>query len=190
MSEYSYWKRHSDRSNETHTRRRHEVRLAVLKAYGNAQCAICGFDDIRALEIDHINGGGEKHRQQLCGTNLLQILYREGFPDKDKYRVLCRNCNWIAFIEMKDKNKKSVTYSNKNYWPPSIIGHAVSLYSDGRHSGGIGAKEAFAMAVEKYNSTAQVKFVLPLSCCNDRAAGILRDMRKRALKNPEKYRWN
>jgi hypothetical protein len=32
------------------------------------KCVWCGFDDIRALQIDHINGGGNKHLRQYNGN--------------------------------------------------------------------------------------------------------------------------
>ncbi len=46
------------------------------------------------LSVDHINGGGRKHREKLGGgTAFFLWLKEKGFP-KDEYRLLCMNCNW------------------------------------------------------------------------------------------------
>src|SRR5208283_3808686 len=44
-------------------------KLEVLTHYsdGLPTCNKCGFIDIRALSIDHINSGGTKHRKELGG---------------------------------------------------------------------------------------------------------------------------
>jgi len=56
----------------------------------------CGFTDIRALQIDHINGGGTKEfKQKNSGGIYKHIL---GLPlDKVhvNYQILCANCNRI-----------------------------------------------------------------------------------------------
>ena len=66
------------------------------------KCALCGFTDIRALQIDHVNGGGtrEHHRRKPDGNNWRRIClskyYRLVVEDQTgKYQLLCANCNWI-----------------------------------------------------------------------------------------------
>jgi hypothetical protein len=45
------------------------------------------------LSIDHVEGGGNKHRLIVgYGTTFYEWLENEGFP-KDGYRLLCLNCN-------------------------------------------------------------------------------------------------
>lgn len=66
------------------------LRSSVINAYGGV-CACCGEREKDFLTIDHINGGGTKHRKQLHGKVYAQ-LRRSGFPPG--YRVLCWNCNW------------------------------------------------------------------------------------------------
>lgn len=55
-------------------------------------CNRCGFSDKRALQFDHVNGGGyadrKKHRGQAMYRNILSTA-GAGF------QVLCANCNWI-----------------------------------------------------------------------------------------------
>lgn len=80
-------------------------KIDVLKAYSKdpfkPACVKCGFDDYRALQIDHINGNGAKHRREL-GTNYLYTwLRKNGYPEG--FQVLCANCNWIK----RDENHES-----------------------------------------------------------------------------------
>ena len=62
------------------------------------QCSVCGFSDIRALQFDHINGGGDK-----TGRSYYKYI---SDPDiKLKLQVLCANCNWIKRHENKEHRK-------------------------------------------------------------------------------------
>ncbi len=65
----------------------------VLQALGN-RCACCGEDNIVFLTVDHINNDGykEKKNGRRSGRALWSRVRAEGFP-KDKYRILCFNCN-------------------------------------------------------------------------------------------------
>jgi hypothetical protein len=72
-----------------------EQRLIVLKHYSNntLSCACCGESHYEFLCIDHINGGGNKHRKTLSkqGNNLGRWLLKNNFPEG--FQVLCHNCN-------------------------------------------------------------------------------------------------
>lgn len=69
-------------------------KLDILSHYSNGdiRCVHCGFDDIRALSIDHIDGGGASHRK-MTGNDIYGWLKRNGYPDG--YQVLCMNCQLI-----------------------------------------------------------------------------------------------
>lgn len=69
-------------------------KIGILSHYSNGlmKCAHCGFDDIRALSIDHIGGGGAPHRR-MTGNDVYGWLKRNGFPKG--YQVLCMNCQLI-----------------------------------------------------------------------------------------------
>lgn len=71
-------------------------RLRVLAHYSNGTlaCACCGETAYEFLSIDHINGGGRKHHQELQrrGMTVARELIEQGFPSG--FRVLCMNCNW------------------------------------------------------------------------------------------------
>jgi len=56
------------------------------------KCVRCGFTDYRALQVDHVNGGGWKEHSQ----NRHMYYYLQVMKDTTgKYQLLCANCNWI-----------------------------------------------------------------------------------------------
>jgi hypothetical protein len=68
-----------------------ETRKKILEKFGN-QCVMCGFNDVRALQIDHVNGGGRKEIKGMSPVSYLKKV----LGDKDgHYQVLCANCNFI-----------------------------------------------------------------------------------------------
>lgn len=76
---------------------RRNLKNQVLDRYGNG-CVRCGFDDIRALQIDHVNNNGAEERKALGGQNVsgwrfYQHLVANNLPDG--YQTLCANCNMI-----------------------------------------------------------------------------------------------
>lgn len=69
------------------------VSREAIDHYGG-KCACCKENRREFLAIDHIGGGGEKHRKQLGmrgGANFYQWLRTRGYPPG--FRVLCHNCN-------------------------------------------------------------------------------------------------
>jgi hypothetical protein len=85
-----------------------KVKFTVLSHYGNNKCACarCGFDDIRALSIDHINNNGNTHRNTgslFRGTNFYHWLKNNNYPEG--YQTLCMNCQFIK----RDEYKESLT---------------------------------------------------------------------------------
>jgi hypothetical protein len=54
---------------------------------------------MRALSIDHINGGGTAHVRALGihPSDFYQWLKDHGYPEG--FQVLCMNCNWIKKAE-------------------------------------------------------------------------------------------
>lgn len=66
-------------------------RRRVLDHYGGA-CACCGEDTFEFLAIDHKDGGGNKHRDEVGrGNKLVDWIIVNGFPPL--FQVLCHNCN-------------------------------------------------------------------------------------------------
>jgi len=66
----------------------------VFEHYGNT-CACCGESNLKFLSVDHINGGGCKHRKQTKGK-ICVWLYKNNFPKG--FQILCFNCNWGKHI--------------------------------------------------------------------------------------------
>jgi hypothetical protein len=63
-----------------------------IAEYGG-KCECCAETASEFLTIDHIKGGGTKHRKAIGPTSqLIRILKRQGWP-KGEYRLLCMNCN-------------------------------------------------------------------------------------------------
>ena len=78
---------------------RHRLRLYFMDLHGG-RCSRCGFSDTRALQIDHVNGGGV---QELRRLGYKEFLWRVVDPAFSKdYQVLCANCNWIK----RDENRE------------------------------------------------------------------------------------
>jgi len=73
---------------------RKNLKLRVLNYYsdGMMKCSCCGESNIEFLTIDHINGGGSKHRKQIGANNINRWLIKNNFPVG--YRILCMNCNF------------------------------------------------------------------------------------------------
>lgn len=82
---------------ERNRKRNNEIRYVCLGHYSNGlvQCNCCGEKQIKFLALDHINGGGNKHRKQIGikgkGGNIYLWIIRENFPNG--FQVLCHNCN-------------------------------------------------------------------------------------------------
>ena len=69
------------------------------------KCVRCGFADPRALQIDHINGGGSK---LLSHRRCTSFYYRQVALDPEAqkhYQTLCANCNWIKRAENHEINQ-------------------------------------------------------------------------------------
>jgi hypothetical protein len=73
--------------------KRFQIKIKVMKEYGN-KCACCGEDQIEFLTIDHINNDGAIERKTISsgGHNFYSWLLKNNCP-KDKYQILCFNCN-------------------------------------------------------------------------------------------------
>ena len=70
--------------------------LAMYGRDDKPVCVRCGFDDIRALCIDHIENDGKEHRKWV-GKHIYKWLIDNNFPAG--FQTLCMNCNWIKYRE-------------------------------------------------------------------------------------------
>ena len=92
------------------SRARAKLKGDVIRHYSNGTmtCLWCGFGDIRALSIDHINGNGakEKRDKNWSGAKFYVRLRQLGYPEG--YQVLCMNCQWIK----RTKNEETRKYKS------------------------------------------------------------------------------
>ena len=58
---------------------------------GKNECNCCGEKIFDFLTIDHINGGGRKHKKKLNISHINLWLMRNNFPKG--FQILCMNCN-------------------------------------------------------------------------------------------------
>lgn len=76
-------------------RRNDRLKASTFERYGGSRCVCCGVEDLVFLTIDHVNGGGTKHRKTSKlggGAKFYRWLRLQGYPAG--YQVLCFNCNF------------------------------------------------------------------------------------------------
>jgi hypothetical protein len=81
----------------------------LYEILGN-KCCRCGFSDERALQIDHINGGGchiQMERNKRCTYSYYRMLALNKDTPKH-FQLLCANCNWIKRYENNEINQHKV----------------------------------------------------------------------------------
>lgn len=105
------WREEHRMSNRDATRRYNQrIKLEVITHYGGGKsaCVKCGFNDIRALSIDHIEGKGAEHRKIVgSGVGFYRWLKKHDYPEG--FQTLCMNCQSIKRAENKEfsNGKKS-----------------------------------------------------------------------------------
>lgn len=62
-------------------------------------CVVCGFDDERALQFDHIHGDGKTDWKKNNRHGYLTHVLNSVMAKEDKFQLLCANCNWIKRFE-------------------------------------------------------------------------------------------
>ena len=86
-----YAKEYPDAGRIRVKRYQRKLREQVLAHYGH-KCVCCGEDTYEFLAIDHIDGGGNKHRKEVgYGATFYLWVIKNNFPKG--LQVLCHNCN-------------------------------------------------------------------------------------------------
>jgi len=94
------WSKENKNKVNRWARLRHQkIRREVLVLLGN-KCTRCGFDNWKALQIDHINGGGRQDIESFS-SNVAYLSAVKASVEKqeNKYQLLCANCNQIKRYE-------------------------------------------------------------------------------------------
>ena len=93
-----YREKHTYEIKEREKKYRHGLKTQCLIHYGGnpPRCVCCDETHIEFLTIDHINGGGNKHRRELFGVKVggwhfNLWLIKNNFPEG--YQIMCFNCN-------------------------------------------------------------------------------------------------
>lgn len=88
-------------------------------SYGMNCCACCGEYEMDFLAIDHINGGGNKHRKTFKGS-LVAWLKRNGYPKG--FQVLCHNCNMAKSLYGRCPHK-NLTFTGESNTLTELVAH-------------------------------------------------------------------
>lgn len=80
-------KEYMNKRNKAYNRK---IRSLVLDHYGRL-CKCCGETTEEFLAIDHIEGGGRKHKRENGWYCLTAWLWKHKFPEG--FQTLCHNCN-------------------------------------------------------------------------------------------------
>jgi len=86
-----------------------EWRINLIQVLSGSKCVRCGFDDRRALQLDHIRGDGTEDRKRFKNIQYMWRYYLDHPQEaRKKLQVLCANCNWIKRYENDESpwNKK------------------------------------------------------------------------------------
>lgn len=97
-----YYETHKKECSQRMFKNRTNWKMMVFGKLGGV-CCQCGFSDIRALQIDHINGDGNTERKEI-GSNSPKFYKKVLNDDGKDYQLLCANCNWIKRSENNEIN--------------------------------------------------------------------------------------
>ena len=90
-------------------RKRKNFWLNKIYEIAGRKCCKCGFNDDRALQIDHINGDGKierAHGKCNVGITFYRKVYFSITAKENRYQILCANCNWIKRHENEEYRKR------------------------------------------------------------------------------------
>jgi len=81
---------------------KHRLREKIFDMYGRS-CTLCGFNDVRALTLDHIQNNGAEERRLLGERGVYRKATKQYSPDE--YRIICMNCQFIQRITAGRENQ-------------------------------------------------------------------------------------
>jgi hypothetical protein len=95
VKQAQWQKDHPENSRRNGQKYRDTLKADMVNAYGG-KCLHCGIDDIEVLVLDHIFDDAQEDRAKnnhSGGVHMYAKLRKLGWP-KDKYQLLCHNCNY------------------------------------------------------------------------------------------------
>ena len=87
---------------------RDNIKRVILIQYLGGKCVNCSYDkDIRALQLDHINGDGHLDRKIKGKSGKVYRYYIKNLEESKKVlQVLCANCHAIKTIENREYDSR------------------------------------------------------------------------------------
>lgn len=87
-----YFRRYTNNNTKRYNR---NLKRQIISAYGN-KCTCCGETEERFLTLEHKNHDRAEHIKKLgYAAYIYRDVRKQGFP-KDKYTILCMNCNFAT----------------------------------------------------------------------------------------------
>jgi len=113
-SKRQYYYKNIDESKRKVLERHRKIRTEIINHYSNGtmKCNKCGESIQEFLEVDHINGGGRKHKKSENITNMYTYLKTNKFPEG--YQILCANCN-IEKVVLEAKLRSETGTKSQKY---------------------------------------------------------------------------
>lgn len=99
-----YYAAHREEKKRQRRERLQQIKMKAFDTLGGV-CVHCGFNDPRALQIDHVNGNG-KHDHPKRDDKYYKHVIGEAKHGSPKYQLLCANCNWIKRHECGEHGKQ------------------------------------------------------------------------------------
>jgi len=114
-----YKKKYPEKVKKYKKRSYAKLRFEILTHYseGTLKCKSCQDSHIEFLEIDHINGGGNKHKEEIK-TLFYVWLKRNNFPEG--YQVLCSNCNMKKVKDISKSKGVGGTIEQQKYYKRNL----------------------------------------------------------------------
>lgn len=126
---------------------RDKIRAQVFAAYchGLICCQQCGETERMFLVIDHINGGGHKHRLAIR-SSIYYWLKKHKYPSG--YQVLCQNCNFVKAYD----HPRAGKWVSQRIWTRRTKEAAIAHYSGGdNRCGCCGESRLMALTIDHIN---------------------------------------
>jgi hypothetical protein len=147
----AYAEENADVISEKKQSLRAKLKAEIMSHYsgGTVSCT-CGYNDIRALSIDHIEGGGTQHRKEIASGGLYRWLKKNGFPEG--YQVLCMNCQFIKRYE----NNEHAKLSREEGQRRRALGQLNKRTGDSKYQGITKERDKFLVRISKGGKTVRL----------------------------------
>lgn len=102
-------------------------RWSVLDRYSNSkrECSLCQENHWELLVVDHIKGGGTKHRKEVTGLGSSFYIWIINNQYPDGYRVLCHNCNFKELVRKNQEDFANKVWDETNSFKTRVCGDKI-----------------------------------------------------------------